>query len=76
MHLFDIDIPGGMSFRESDTLSPGNEITIVDLDAYGKIGIGICYDMRFAELSTIAARKGAFALFSPSAFNTTTGPLH
>lgn len=76
MHLFDIDIPGGMSFRESDTLSPGNDITIVDLDGYGKIGIGICYDMRFAELSTIAARKGAFALIFPSAFNTTTGPLH
>ncbi|KAJ5534748.1 hypothetical protein N7527_001002 [Penicillium freii] len=76
MHLFDIDIPDGMSFRESDTLSPGNKITVVDLDGYGKIGIGICYDMRFAELSTIAARKGAFALVFPSAFNTTTGPLH
>ncbi|KAJ5858614.1 hypothetical protein N7534_003891 [Penicillium rubens] len=76
MHLFDVDIAGGMSFHESDTLSPGNEIIIVDLDGYGKIGIGICYDMRFAELSTIAARKGAFALVFPSAFNTTTGPLH
>lgn len=76
MHLFDIDIPGGMSFRESDTLSSGNEITIVDLDRYGKIGIGICYDMRFAEVSTIVARKGAFALVFPSAFNTVTGPLH
>jgi predicted amidohydrolase len=76
MHLFDIDIPGGMSFRESDTLSPGNKITIVDLDGFGKIGIGICYDLRFAELSMIAAREGAFGLIFPSAFNTTTGPLH
>ncbi|KAE8380483.1 carbon-nitrogen hydrolase [Aspergillus bertholletiae] len=76
MHLFDIDVPGGMSFHESDTLSPGNNITIVNLEGYGKIGLGICYDMRFAEPSTIAARQGAFALVYPSAFNTTTGPLH
>ncbi|OGM49866.1 hypothetical protein ABOM_001457 [Aspergillus bombycis] len=76
MHLFDIDVPGGMSFHESDTLSAGNQITIVNLEGYGKIGLGICYDMRFAEPSTIAARQGAFALIYPSAFNTTTGPLH
>ncbi|KAF7589832.1 Carbon-nitrogen hydrolase [Aspergillus hancockii] len=76
MHLFDIDVPGGMCFRESETLSPGNKITLVELEGYGTIGLGICYDMRFAEFSTIAARKGAFALVYPSAFNTTTGPLH
>lgn len=76
MHLFDIDVPGGMCFHESDTLSAGDQITIVDLEGYGKIGLGICYDMRFAEPSTIAAREGAFALIYPSAFNTTTGPLH
>ncbi|KAK6824239.1 hypothetical protein RU639_005098 [Aspergillus parasiticus] len=76
MHLFDIDVPGGMSFHESDTLSAGNKTTIVDLEGYGQIGLGVCYDMRFAELSTIAARQGAFALVYPSAFNTTTGPLH
>ncbi|KAB8202207.1 carbon-nitrogen hydrolase [Aspergillus parasiticus] len=76
MHLFDIDVPGGMSFHESDTLSAGNKTTIVDLEGYGQIGLGVCYDMRFAELSTIAARQGAFALVYPSAFKTTTGPLH
>ncbi|KAJ5280376.1 hypothetical protein N7478_005748 [Penicillium angulare] len=76
MHLFDIDVPGGMSFHESDTLSPGNDLTVIELDGYGRIGLGICYDMRFAEPSTIAARQGAFALIYPSAFNTTTGPLH
>ena len=76
MHLFDIDVPGGMSFHESDTLSPGDRITVVDLDGYGRVGLGICYDMRFAEPSAIAARHGAFALVFPSAFNTTTGPLH
>jgi omega-amidase len=76
VHLFDIDIPGKITFRESDVLSPGNNITILDLPEYGKIGIAICYDVRFPELATIAARKGAFLLLYPGAFNTTTGPLH
>lgn len=75
-HLFDIDIPGKITFRESEVLSPGNKVTIVDLPEYGKIGLGICYDVRFPELATIAARKGAFMMVYPGAFNTTTGPLH
>ncbi|KAH8687777.1 putative nitrilase family protein [Tricladium varicosporioides] len=76
VHLFDIDIPGKIKFKESDILSPGNKITILDLPEYGKIAIAICYDIRFPELATIAARHGCFALIYPGAFNTTTGPLH
>ncbi|TLD31518.1 hypothetical protein PspLS_02698 [Pyricularia sp. CBS 133598] len=76
VHLFDIDIPGKITFRESDVLSPGNDVTIVDLPPYGKVGVAICYDIRFPELATIAARRGAFALLYPGAFNMTTGPLH
>ncbi|RKF72006.1 Omega-amidase NIT3 [Golovinomyces cichoracearum] len=76
IHLFDIDIPGKICFKESDVLSPGNSITLIDLPEYGKIAIGICYDIRFPEMAMIAARKGAFCLIYPSAFNTTTGPLH
>ncbi|KAK7540831.1 carbon-nitrogen hydrolase [Phyllosticta citribraziliensis] len=76
VHLFDIDIPGGITFRESDALSPGNKITLVDLPDYGTIAVAICYDVRFPELATIAARRGAFLLVYPGAFNTTTGPLH
>ncbi|KAH7086356.1 carbon-nitrogen hydrolase [Paraphoma chrysanthemicola] len=76
VHLFDIDIPGKIKFKESDVLSPGNKITIVDLPEYGKIAIAICYDIRFPELATIAARKGAFLLLYPGAFNLTTGALH
>jgi omega-amidase len=76
VHLFDIDIPGGITFKESDVLSPGNKVTILDLPPYGKIAIAICYDIRFPELAMIAARKGCFALIYPGAFNTTTGPLH
>ncbi|RFU76567.1 hypothetical protein TARUN_5652 [Trichoderma arundinaceum] len=76
IHLFDIDIPGKITFRESDVLSPGNKVTLVDLPEYGKIAVGICYDIRFPELATIAARKGAFALIYPGAFNLITGALH
>ncbi|KEY66088.1 hypothetical protein S7711_09207 [Stachybotrys chartarum IBT 7711] len=76
VHLFDIDIPGKITFRESDVLSPGNQITLVDLPEYGTIAVAICYDVRFPELATVAARKGAFALIYPGAFNLTTGPMH
>lgn len=76
VHLFDIDIPGKIKFKESDVLSPGNKITLVNLPEYGKIAIAICYDIRFPELATIAARKGAFLLLYPGAFNLTTGALH
>ncbi|KAF9886867.1 hypothetical protein FE257_010990 [Aspergillus nanangensis] len=75
-HLFDIDIPGKIRFKESEVLSPGNQLTMVDLPEYGKIGLAICYDIRFPEAAMIAARKGAFMLVYPGAFNTTTGPLH
>lgn len=75
-HLFDIDIPGKITFKESEVLSPGSQLTIVDLPEYGKIGLAICYDIRFPEAAMIAARKGAFMLVYPGAFNMTTGPLH
>lgn len=76
VHLFDIDIPGKITFRESEVLSPGNKLTIVNLPEYGKIAIAICYDIRFPELAMIAARHGAFLCLYPGAFNLTTGKLH
>ncbi|KAK4203806.1 carbon-nitrogen hydrolase [Triangularia verruculosa] len=76
VHLFDIDIPDKIKFTESDILSPGNKLTVIDLPEYGKIAVAICYDIRFPELAIIAARKGCFALIYPGAFNLTTGPLH
>ncbi|KAJ5161382.1 Hydrolase [Penicillium capsulatum] len=76
VHLFDIDIPGKIQFKESEVLSPGSQLTVIDLPEYGKIGLAICYDIRFPESAMIAARKGAFLLLYPGAFNTTTGPLH
>ncbi|KAI8926402.1 carbon-nitrogen hydrolase [Entophlyctis helioformis] len=75
VHLFDIDVPGKITFQESKILSPGSHLTHVDTE-YGKLGIGICYDMRFPEMAMAAARRGCVAMIYPGAFNTTTGPLH
>ena len=75
MHLFDIDVKGKIYFKESDTLSAGNGFTIIKTDL-ARIGIGICYDIRFVELSRIMALNGAEMLIFPGAFNLTTGPAH
>lgn len=75
MHLFDIDVKGKIYFKESDTLTAGNQITIAET-SFGKIGIGICYDIRFPELARLMALEGADILCYPSAFNLTTGPAH
>ena len=75
MHLFDIDVKGRITFKESDVLTAGDEFTIADTD-FGRIGIGICYDVRFVEPARIMAEKGAEILFYPGAFNQTTGPAH
>lgn len=75
IHLFDIHIQGRISFQESRVLTPGNAITVVDT-AYGRIGIAVCYDIRFPELFRTMAQAGATLIFVPAAFNMTTGPLH
>ncbi|MFP4016949.1 MAG: carbon-nitrogen hydrolase family protein [Halanaerobiales bacterium] len=75
IHLFDIDIEGGQTFKESDTLSSGKNVSIFDTDM-GKIGVIICYDLRFPELSRLLVDKGAEIIVVPGAFNMTTGPAH
>ncbi|KAI9168293.1 Omega-amidase nit3 [Blastocladiella emersonii ATCC 22665] len=76
VHLFDIDVPGKITFQESKVLSPGDKITVVPTP-YGRLGVGICYDIRFPELALAMARAGqADVLVYPGAFNMTTGPLH
>ena len=75
IHLFDIDIEDGIKFKESDTLGRGNNITVFDTE-YGRIGVAICYDMRFPELMRLMALKGAEVIIVPAAFNMTTGPAH
>lgn len=75
IHLFDIDVEGGISFKESDVLSRGDSLTIIDTE-YGKIGIAICYDIRFPELFRLMSLNGVKIIIVPAAFNMTTGPAH
>lgn len=75
MHLFDINVTNGQKFKESDTLSAGNNITVFDT-LWSKMGVCICYDFRFPELARLMTLKGAKIIFVPAAFNFTTGPLH
>lgn len=73
VHLFDIDVPGGQRFMESDTLTAGSQITVVDT-ALGKLGLAICFDIRFAEFFRVMGDLGAQLILVPAAFNMTTGP--
>ncbi|XP_006463431.1 hypothetical protein AGABI2DRAFT_194259 [Agaricus bisporus var. bisporus H97] len=75
VHLFDIDIPGKITFKESETLTGGTTTNYFDTE-FARIGLGICYDIRFPELAMISARQGCHVLVYPGAFNLTTGPLH
>ncbi|XP_069495271.1 omega-amidase NIT2 isoform X2 [Ambystoma mexicanum] len=75
IHLFDIDVPGKICFKESETLNPGSSFSMFDTP-YCKVGVGICYDMRFPELAQIYTKKGCQLLVYPGAFNMTTGPAH
>ena len=75
VHLFDIDIKGGQAFKESDTLTAGDSDTVFDTE-FGKIGVMLCFDIRFPELSRMMVNDGAKVIFVPAAFNMTTGPAH
>lgn len=75
VHLFDIDVPGKITFKESDTLSPGGAVTVFDTP-FCKVGVAICYDIRFPELSMLMKKQGAKMIIFPGAFNLTTGPAH
>ena len=75
MHLFDIDVNEGQYFKESDTLSAGDDVTVFDTE-FGRLGICICYDIRFTEITRCMALKGAQMILVPAAFNMTTGPAH
>ncbi len=74
-HLFDIEIKGKICFKESDTFSKGNDATVFNAD-FAKIGVAICYDMRFPELVRKMTLMGAEIIVIPAAFNMVTGPAH
>lgn len=75
VHLFDIDVKGGQTFKESDTLTAGDSDTVFDTE-FGKMGVMLCFDIRFPELSRMMVNDGAKVIFVPAAFNMTTGPAH
>lgn len=75
VHLFDIDVKGGQTFKESDTLTAGDSDTVFDTE-FGKMGVMLCFDIRFPELSRMMVNDGARIVFVPAVFNMTTGPAH
>ncbi|MCQ2546283.1 MAG: carbon-nitrogen hydrolase family protein [Clostridia bacterium] len=75
VHLFDIDVEGQFRFMESDTLTAGSDMTVIDTE-YCRIGVAICYDVRFPEWFRKMTLAGAQLIVLPAAFNTTTGPVH
>jgi len=75
VHLFDVDIPGGISFHESESLAAGDRLATAETDL-GTLGLAICYDLRFPECFRALVVDGAELIILPGAFNTTTGPAH
>jgi deaminated glutathione amidase len=75
IHMFDIDLPGGESYRESANYQPGETAVVSDLP-WGRIGLTICYDLRFPALYRALAESGASFLAIPSAFTKKTGEAH
>ena len=75
IHLFDVDVAGGLSVRESDTICPGTEVKVAETPL-GRIGMSICYDLRFPELYRAQVDAGADIICVPSAFTLTTGKDH
>ena len=75
LHLFDVDLAAGESYRESDTIVAGDE-AVLAATPWGLLGMSICYDLRFAALYRAMAQAGASFLTVPAAFTRTTGQAH
>ncbi|MGH6767833.1 MAG: carbon-nitrogen hydrolase family protein [Xanthobacteraceae bacterium] len=75
IHMFDVDLAGGESYRESRSYQPGEAAVIADLP-WGRLGLTICYDLRFPMLHRALAEAGASFLASPAAFTKQTGEAH
>ena len=75
IHLFDVDLPDGTRLRESDHTKVGTEPVVVEVEGF-KLGLSICYDLRFPELYRALVDRGAEVLLVPAAFTLTTGKEH
>lgn len=63
LHLFDIDVPGKIRFQESEVLTGGDKLGMFEISPHIKIGLGICYDIRFAELSMVLTRCVNYGIY-------------
>jgi Predicted amidohydrolase len=75
IHLFDVDLGNGESYRESASIVAGDRLVVVDLP-WGRLGLSVCYDLRFPHLYRALAKAGADFLSIPAAFTRTTGRAH
>jgi predicted amidohydrolase len=75
IHLFDVDLAGGESYRESAVVAPGQEAVVAGTP-FGGVGLSVCYDLRFPQLYRALAKAGASVLLVPAAFTRTTGRAH
>jgi predicted amidohydrolase len=75
IHMFDVDLAGGESYRESRSYRPGEQAVVAELP-WGRLGLTICYDVRFPTLHRALAEAGAAFLASPAAFTKQTGEAH
>ncbi len=77
VHLFDVNLPDGNTYRESSTVHPGQTLPkIYNSEAFGRLGLSVCYDVRFPELYRHLAQQGAEVLLVPAAFTAYTGKDH
>ena len=76
LHLFDVDLPSGESWRESNVYSPGKGVVLVNGTPVGKLGLTICYDLRFPGLFARLAESDADVIAVPAAFTVPTGKAH
>lgn len=75
IHMFDVDLPNGETARESEAYTPGARAVVAETP-FGRIGLTICYDMRFPHLYNALARAGATIITAPAAFTRPTGEAH
>ncbi|MBX9617109.1 MAG: carbon-nitrogen hydrolase family protein [Caulobacteraceae bacterium] len=75
LHVFDVDLPNGETYRESATIRPGDAAVVADTP-WGRLGLSVCYDIRFPHLFRQLARAGAVMIAVPAAFTVSTGEAH
>ena len=75
LHVFDVDLPNGETYRESSTIRPGDSAVVADTP-WGRLGLTVCYDIRFPHLFRQLARAGAGMISVPAAFTVPTGEAH